>query len=163
MLLLLSNHTSPSDDLENNTSRGFGEMHVKRSLSWNTHLFMCRWISKTRAHRFKRKTMTRESTNADDQRLPHRHEQAGGNPDADDTLSETPESVEHKATEDSALTTFWSIVSDYVYRRKFALRGQLHVPFESSFPIPLKYIDVHRQTETNVDNLEEGSASNDAK
>ena len=43
----------------------------------------------------------------------------------------------------------------HVDGHRVALRGQLYVPHESSFPIPLNYVDVCRQTRTNADNLEE--------
>ena len=50
-----------------------------------------------------------------------------------------------------------SIARHFVYRRHVALRGQLCVPQESSFPDPQEHIDVNRQTETKLDNSEERS------
>ena len=38
-----------------------------------------------------------------------------------------------------------------MYRHHVVPREQLYVPKESSFPIPLKYIDVVRQTKTYLD------------
>ena len=37
------------------------------------------------------------------------------------------------------------------------LREQVYVPKESSFPIPSKYVDVVRQTTTDLENLQESS------
>ena len=45
----------------------------------------------------------------------------------------------------------------YICRHHVAPRGQLYVPQESSIPVPPKYIDMNRQTRTNLDNPEETS------
>ena len=52
---------------------------------------------------------------------------------------------------------FWSISGDFVYRRHVEPRVQLHMPREESFPIPLKYIDVTRTTDTTLDVMLEKS------
>ena len=57
---------------------------------------------------------------------------------------------------DGVKKRFWSKARDYIFRHHVAPRGQLYVPRESSLSIPLKYIDVNRQTKTNLDNLEGG-------
>ena len=70
----------------------------------------------------------------------------GRNSDTDYTLTTTTLSVEREATEDR--DDFWSMSGDYVFLHHVAPRGQLHVPQESSFPIPPKYLDVVRPTWT---------------
>ena len=42
-----------------------------------------------------------------------------------------------------------------MYRHHVEPRGQLYVPKEESFPIPLKYIDVSRTTHTNLDVMQD--------
>ena len=44
-----------------------------------------------------------------------------------------------------------------MYRHHVMPREHLYLPKESSFPILLKFIDVVRQTKTNLDTLEESS------
>ena len=46
---------------------------------------------------------------------------------------------------------FWSISGDFIYRHHVEHRGKLYVPNEESFPIPMKYIDVSRNTHTSLD------------
>ena len=48
---------------------------------------------------------------------------------------------------------FWSITGDFIYRHHVEPRVKLYVPREESFPIPLKYIDVTRNTHTSLDVL----------
>ena len=50
---------------------------------------------------------------------------------------------------------FWSIQGDVIYRHRTELRVQVQVPKEETFLIPLKYIDVTRSTDTNLDVLQE--------
>ena len=51
---------------------------------------------------------------------------------------------------------FWSMSGiSFFYRHHVVLREQLYVPRESSVPNLLKFIDVVRHTETNLDTLEE--------
>ena len=52
---------------------------------------------------------------------------------------------------------FWSMSGEPIYRNYVISEEQLRVPKEPSFPIALKYIDVVRQTKTNVDNLEKSN------
>ena len=56
-------------------------------------------------------------------------------------------------TKDDAETQedFWSIQGDFIYRHHVEPGVQLYVPKEESFLIPLKYIDVIRSTQTNLD------------
>ena len=49
-----------------------------------------------------------------------------------------------------AKSDFWSISGDFIYRHHVEPRVKLYVPTEESFPIPLKYIDVTRTTDTRV-------------
>ena len=45
----------------------------------------------------------------------------------------------------------WSISGNLFYRHHVEPRVKLYVPREESFPIPLKYIDVARTTDTSLD------------
>ena len=45
---------------------------------------------------------------------------------------------------------FWSMSGENIYRHNVTPREQLYVPKDSSFPIPSKYIDVVRETKSNV-------------
>ena len=49
-----------------------------------------------------------------------------------------------------AKSDFWSISGDFIYRHLVEPRVNLYVPTEESFPIPLKYIDVTRTTDTSL-------------
>ena len=55
-----------------------------------------------------------------------------------------------------ARADFWSAPREKC-RHHVMPREQLYVSTEPSFPIPLKYIDVVRQTKTTMDNLEESN------
>ena len=55
-----------------------------------------------------------------------------------------------------ARNDFWSIEGDFIYRCQVEPRGQLDVPKEESFPMPLKYVVVTRTTHTSLDVLQEG-------
>ena len=50
----------------------------------------------------------------------------------------------------------WSIEGDSIYRHHVEPRVEVYVPKEERFPNPLKYIDVIRTTDTNLDVLQEG-------
>ena len=50
---------------------------------------------------------------------------------------------------------FWSTTGDFIFRHHVEPRVKLYVPKEESFPIPLKYIDVTRNTHTSLDFLME--------
>ena len=50
---------------------------------------------------------------------------------------------------------FISVSGELVYHHLVMPRIQLYVPTESSFPLPIKFIDVVGEPETNVDHLEE--------
>ena len=54
-----------------------------------------------------------------------------------------------------ARNDIWPIEGYFIYRRHTEPRFQLYVPKEESFPIPLKYIDVTRTTDTNLEVLYE--------
>ena len=49
----------------------------------------------------------------------------------------------------------WSISGNSIYRHHVEPRVKLYSPKEESFPIPLKYIDVSRSTQTNLDVMQE--------
>ena len=50
-----------------------------------------------------------------------------------------------------AINDFWSMSGNFIYRHHVEPRVKLYSPREDSFPIPLKYIDVSRTTQTNLD------------
>ena len=50
-----------------------------------------------------------------------------------------------------AFNDFWSMSGSFIYRHHVEPRVKLYSPREESFPIPLKYIDVTRTTQTNLD------------
>ena len=50
-----------------------------------------------------------------------------------------------------AMNDFWSMSGSFIHRHHVEPRVKLYSPREESFPIPLKYIDVSRTTNTNLD------------
>ena len=54
-----------------------------------------------------------------------------------------------------AKSDFWSLSGNFINRHHVEPRGKLFVPKEESFPIPLKYIDVTRTTDTTLDVMSE--------
>ena len=50
-----------------------------------------------------------------------------------------------------AINDFWSMSGSFIYRHHVEPRVKLYSPREESFPVPLKYIDVTRTTQTNLD------------
>ena len=50
-----------------------------------------------------------------------------------------------------AINDFWSMSGNFIYRHHVEPRVKLYSPRGESFPIPLKYIDVSRTTQTNLD------------
>ena len=50
-----------------------------------------------------------------------------------------------------AMNDFWSMSGNFKNRHHVEPRVKLYSPREESFPIPLKYIDVSRTTQTNLD------------
>ena len=54
-----------------------------------------------------------------------------------------------------AVNDFWSMSGSFIYRHHVEPRVKLYSPREESFPIPLKYIDVSRTTQTNLDDMQE--------
>ena len=51
----------------------------------------------------------------------------------------------------------WSTSGEIIYHHHVMPREHLYVPKESSFPFPSEYIEVARETKTNLDNVEESS------
>ena len=49
------------------------------------------------------------------------------------------------------MNDFWSMSGNFIYRHHVEPRVKLCSPSEESFPIPLKYIDVSRTTDMNLD------------
>ena len=59
-------------------------------------------------------------------------------------------------TDDSeARNDFGSMEGDFIHRQHVEPRVQLHVPKEESFPLPLRYIDLIKRTQTTLDLLHE--------
>ena len=54
-----------------------------------------------------------------------------------------------------ARNDFWSMSGNFIFRHHVERRVKLYSPREESFPIPLKYIDVSRTTQTNMDVMQE--------
>ena len=54
-----------------------------------------------------------------------------------------------------AINDFWSMSRNFIYRHHVEPRVKLYSPREESFPIPLKYIDVSRTTQTKLDVMRE--------
>ena len=52
---------------------------------------------------------------------------------------------------------FWSVSGDAIIRFHRNLRQRLYVPSEVDFPIPLRYADVQRRTETDLDSMSEST------
>ena len=50
-----------------------------------------------------------------------------------------------------AISDFWFMSGNFIYRHHVEPRVKLYSPREESFPIPRKYIDVSRKTHTNLD------------
>ena len=65
----------------------------------------------------------------------------------------TPSHPQEDSTRDDedAKNDFWTITGEFIYRHHAVPRVKLYVPKEESFPIPLKYIDVTRNTHTSLD------------
>ena len=69
------------------------------------------------------------------------------------TLFSNPVQGDSTRDDAEAKNDFWSITGDFIYRHHVEPRVKLYVPREESFPIPLKYIDVTRNTHTSLDVL----------
>ena len=54
-----------------------------------------------------------------------------------------------------AINYFLSMSGNFIYRHHFEPRVKLYSPREESLPIPLKYIDVSRTTQTNLEVMQE--------
>ena len=67
----------------------------------------------------------------------------------------SPNPLQDDSTRDDAeaKNEFWSITEDFICRRHVEPRVKLYVPREEAFPVPLKYIDVTRNTHTSLDVL----------
>ena len=54
-----------------------------------------------------------------------------------------------------AINDFWSMSGNFIFRHHVEPRVKHYSPREESFPFPLKYIDVSRTTQTNLDVMQE--------
>ena len=81
--------------------------------------------------------------------------------DQSDFLGESEGSLPPLHLQDSfpdageAINDFWSMPGNFIYRHHVEPRVKLYSPREESFPFPLKYIDVSRTTQTNLDLMKE--------
>ena len=62
-----------------------------------------------------------------------------------------PHDKTHSWYDGEAKNDFRSMTGDFIYRHHVEPRVKLYVPTEESCPIPLKYIDVTRNTHTSLD------------
>ena len=79
-------------------------------------------------------------------------------PDAEKSVSfhkssHTPPPLPQDSFPDAgeARNDFWSMSGNFIYRHHVEPRVKFYSPRETSFLIPLKYIDVSRNTRTNLD------------
>ena len=96
-----------------------------------------------RDHEFREPTLRREQ--------PVRSEGLSGELQFEPEGSQPTESTDDA----EARADFWSIQGAFIHRHHNEPRVQLYVPKEGTFPIPLKYIDVTRSTDTDLDKLQE--------
>ena len=75
--------------------------------------------------------------------------------ESDGLSSPTPLQDDSTRDDAEAKNDFWSILGDLMYRHHVEPRVKLYVPKEESCPVPLKYIDVTRNTHTSLDFLME--------
>ena len=71
--------------------------------------------------------------------------------ESDELSSPTPLQADSTRDDAEAQNDFWSISGNFTYRHHVEPRVKLYVPREESFPIPMKYIDVTRNTHTSLD------------
>ena len=71
--------------------------------------------------------------------------------ESDGLPSPTPLQDDSTLDDAEAGNDFLSITGDFIYRHHVGPRVKLYVPTEESFPIPLTYIDVTRNTRTSLD------------
>ena len=81
---------------------------------------------------------------------PDRGEEQGNLQGESDGPSSTP-FQDSSWYDGGARNDFWSISGNFIYRHHVEPRVKLYVPTEESFPIPQKYIDVTRTTDTSLD------------
>ena len=73
--------------------------------------------------------------------------------ESDGLSSPTPLQDDSPRDDAEAKNDIWSTMGDFVYRHHVEPRVKLYMPKEESFLIPLKYIDVTRNTDTSLDVL----------
>ena len=80
---------------------------------------------------------------------PERGEEQGGlRGESDGLSSPTPLQDDSTQGDAEAKNDFWSMTGDVIYRHHVESLVKLFVQKEETFPIPLKYIDVTRNTHT---------------
>ena len=73
--------------------------------------------------------------------------------ESDELSSPTPFQDDFTRDDAEAKNDFWSMSGNFIYRHHVVPRVKLYMPREESYPIPLKYIDVTRNTHTSLDVL----------
>ena len=73
--------------------------------------------------------------------------------ESDGLCSPTPLQDDSTRDDAEAKNDLWSITGDFIYRHHVEPNVKLYVVREESFPVPLKYIDVTRNTHTSLDVL----------
>ena len=96
-------------------------------------------------HELRTSTLIREHPFQGESHIYFLGESEGSLPPPQDSL---PDAVE-------ARNDFWSTSGNFINRQHVEPRVKLYSPREESFPIPLKYIDVSRTTQTNLDVMQE--------
>ena len=102
-----------------------------------------RWTNQTLGgdQDLKTSTLVRQRPIQGDSHIDFLGESEGSLPQPHDSLPDAGE----------AINDFWSMSGSFIYLHHVEPRVKLYSPREESFPIPLKYIDVSRTTDTNVD------------
>ena len=90
-------------------------------------------------------TLIRERPIRGESRFDFLGESEGSLPPPQDSLPDASE----------AINDFWSMSGSFIYRHHVEPRVKLGSPREESIPVPLKYIDVSRTTQTNLEVMQE--------
>ena len=72
---------------------------------------------------------------------------------SDESHSPNPLQEDSTRDDEEAKSDFWTSTGEFIYRHHVEPRVKLYVPKEETFPVPMKYIDVTRNTHTSLDVL----------
>ena len=70
-------------------------------------------------------------------------------------MQEDDSEIEDGDQQECSTKDSWPLSGDLIYRHREEPRLKLYGPVNETFPIPFKYVDVMRQTHTNVDHVSE--------